>query len=244
MSRAVVTGGSRGIGLAAARRFAAHGVPTVLVSRSAEALEAARAQLQRELGGGCPAIDIRAADVGVASDVEELCKELSANGPVSHLVNAAGIAPSGLLMAATDEAIQKTLATNLVGAMLMSRGLLRGMVRQRAGSIVNVASVVGVRMGSTGQTVYAASKAGLEGFTRSLAREVGPKGVRVNTIAPGFVETDMTAGINNARREMLLKNIPLGRFGTPDEIADAIYFLATSPFVTGHTLVADGGQTA
>ncbi|KAH6563897.1 hypothetical protein BASA50_001303 [Batrachochytrium salamandrivorans] len=257
---AVVTGASRGIGLAVARCFVKAGIPIVLVSRQISLLETARTQLETartQLASIGPAgisaadasshaadIHIRAVNIADSVAVESLCKDISSIGPVRYLVNCAGISSDSLLLSITAEDMHATIDTNLVGTMLMCKGMVRSMIKAREGSIVNVASIIGVRTGNSGQTAYAASKAGLIGFTSSLARELAGKGIRVNAIAPGFIDTDMTKNISDLRRQALLESIPLRRFGTADEIAQGVMYLLNAPFTTGQCLTIDGGQTA
>eukprot|EP00842_Homolaphlyctis_polyrhiza_P004751 jgi/Hompol1/5277/HPOL_004300-RA len=255
---AVVTGASRGIGFAVAQRFAQAGLPVILVSRNIEALQTAREKLIAA-GTSSDRVLVRPADIASPTQVDALCKvrlpqhhdirhysalELSNIGSVAHLVNAAGIAVDGLLATTSTAQIQAILDTNLLGTIFMCRGLARNMIKHRTGSIVNISSVIGTSTSSAGQTVYAASKAGIVGFSTSLAAELAPKGVRVNVIAPGFIETDMTAPISDTVRTKILARIPMARFGTAEEIADAVMFLSNASYVCGHTLTVDGGMTA
>ncbi|KAL5039109.1 hypothetical protein RTP6_006322 [Batrachochytrium dendrobatidis] len=242
---AVVTGASRGIGLAVAHQFIQAGIPTVLVSRNLPVLEHIRSQLIQTSGSSLlPDIHIRMTDVSDASQVDLLCKELSSLGHIQYLVNSAGVSLNSLLITTTLNQIETTIHTNLMGTIFMCKGVLRNMVKYRSGSIVNVASVVGVNTASAGASIYAASKAGVVGFTKSMAAEVGAKGIYVNAIAPGFIETDMTADISTQKRQDILNKIPLGRFGTADEVAKGVFYLARASFTTGQCLVMDGGQTA
>ncbi|XP_006061884.1 3-oxoacyl-[acyl-carrier-protein] reductase isoform X3 [Bubalus bubalis] len=177
-------------------------------------------------------------DVAKEHDVQNTFEEIEKNlGRVNFLVNAAGINRDNLLVRTSTEDMLSQLHTNLLGSMLTCRAALKTMIKQQGGSIVNVGSVVGLK-GNSGQSVYSASKGGLVGFSRALAKEVAKKKIRVNVVAPGFIHTDMTKGLNE---ELLKKNIPLGRFGDALDVAQAVVFLLESPYVTGHVLVVDGG---
>ncbi|XP_043826946.1 3-oxoacyl-[acyl-carrier-protein] reductase isoform X1 [Dromiciops gliroides] len=227
----VVFGGSRGIGKAVARLMAQKGYRLALVGRD---LEAARAAA-RDIGGDHLALRC---DVAKEQDVQNAFEEMEKNlGRVNFLVNAAGINRDTLLLRTKTEDMVSQLHTNLLGSMLTCKAALKNMIQQQGGSIVNIGSIVGSK-GNPGQCVYSASKGGLVGFSRSLAKEVARKKIRVNVIAPGFIHTDMTKGL---KEEQLKKNIPLGRFGEPSEVAHAVVFLLESPYITGHVLVVDGG---
>lgn len=235
---ALVTGGSRGIGLGVAEALVRDGARVALAARDGDrASEAAAA-----LPGGPHA--------GIACDVTnaEACKAAVAEagarlGPVSILVNNAGITRDSLLLRLRDDDWAEVLATNLGGAFNMIRAAARGMIRRRTGSIVNVSSVIGL-MGNAGQANYAASKAGLHGLTKSVARELAPRGVRCNAVAPGFVETDMTAGLGEERTNELLGRIPLGRLGKPSDVGGLVAFLAgpAAHYITGQVIAVDGGM--
>jgi 3-oxoacyl-[acyl-carrier protein] reductase len=228
---ALVTGGSRGIGQAIAEELARAGATVVIGYRSG-AEEAAR--VATALGGR--AIQ---ADVADATDAARLIEEA---GPLDILVNNAGLTRDGLLLRMSDDDWATVIDTNLTGTFHTCRAVARGMMKRRAGSIINLASIVGIH-GNLGQTNYSASKAGIIGFTKSLARELGSRGVRANVVAPGFVQTRLTDAIPEELQQGMLAATPLGRFGTPDDIAGAVRFLAsdTSSFVTGAVLVVDGG---
>ncbi|XP_058927525.1 3-oxoacyl-[acyl-carrier-protein] reductase isoform X2 [Kogia breviceps] len=177
-------------------------------------------------------------DVAREHDVQTTFEEIEKNlGRVNFLVNAAGINRDNLLVRTNAEDMLSQLHTNLLGSMLTCRAAVKTMIKQQTGSIVNVGSVAGVK-GSSGQSVYSASKGGLVAFSRSLAKEVARKKIRVNVVAPGFVHTDMT---KHLKEEHLKKSIPLGRFGDPLDVAHAVVFLLESPYITGHVLVVDGG---
>ncbi|KAJ3346981.1 hypothetical protein HDU83_002535 [Entophlyctis luteolus] len=161
-------------------------------------------------------------------------------GAPSVLVNSAGISHSALLLTMDTAAAADVVSTNLFGTIQMSRGMAKWMLRKQSGCIINMSSVLGIR-GVEGSTIYSASKAGVIGFTKSLAKELGPRGIRVCAIAPGFIETDMTANLPPETRSKYISHTPLGRFGTAEEVAETAVFLAHSRYITGHTLVIDGG---
>ena len=237
---AVVTGAGRGIGRAIALKFAAEGADVACVSRTAENSEKVAAEV-RALGRKAWAY---AVDVADAAAVETAAKKILAEcGRVDILVNNAGVTRDGLLMRMSGEDWDAVLDTNLKGAFHVTKAFNRAMLKQRAGRIINISSVVGL-MGNAGQANYAASKAGLIGFTQSCAREFASRNVTVNAIAPGFIETDMTAALSEAARTDLLKSIPLGRFGQGEDIASAALFLAgpAGRYITGQVLTVDGGM--
>ncbi|XP_068408624.1 3-oxoacyl-[acyl-carrier-protein] reductase isoform X1 [Eschrichtius robustus] len=226
-----VFGGSRGIGRAVARLMAQRGYRLAIVARN---LQGARA-VAGDLGGDHLALSC---DVAKEHDVQNTFEEIEKNlGRVNFLVNAAGINRDNLLVRTNAEDMLSQLHTNLLGSMLTCRAAVKTMIKQQTGSIVNVGSVAGVK-GSSGQSVYSASKGGLVAFSRALAKEIARKKIRVNVVAPGFVHTDMTKDL---KEEHLKKNILLGRFGDPLDVAHAVVFLLESPYITGHVLVVDGG---
>lgn len=236
---ALVTGAARGIGRAIAFRLARDGALVGLVDLSDSGAETAR-EVQEVTGR--PAVFVKA-DVSKAEDVQRAVAGVeSALGPVDILVNNAGITRDGLLLALEEADWDAVFAVNLKGAYLTTRTVLRGMIKRRQGVIVSISSVV-ARRGNPGQVNYSAAKAGLIGFTKSLAREVGSRNIRVNAVAPGYIDTEMTAALGEAARSALASQIPLGRIGAPDAVADAVAFLASdaASYITGVVLPVDGG---
>ncbi|HET7661042.1 MAG TPA: beta-ketoacyl-ACP reductase [Oryzihumus sp.] len=225
----LVTGGNRGIGLAIARAFAEAGDNVVITNRSGDAPEGLRAVK-------CEVTDSASVDAAFA-EAEELL-----GGPVEVLVANAGITRDTLLMRMSDEEFDSVIDTNLAGAFRCARRASKGMIRLRKGRIVFISSVVGL-YGSPGQTNYAASKAGLVGLARSISRELGGRGITANVVAPGFIETDMTAELPEDRRKAYLATIPAGRFATPAEVAAAVRFVASddAAYITGAVIPVDGG---
>ncbi|XP_060885379.1 carbonyl reductase family member 4 [Labrus mixtus] len=229
---AVVCGGSRGIGGAVSRLLAERGCRVAVVSRNEDAARAALASLHGadHVALGC--------DVSKEQEVQKTFETIQKTcGNISYLVNAAGINKDALLLRSRPEDMLALLHTNLLGSMLTCRAALRSMLHTQGAAVVNIGSVVGLK-GNAGQSVYSASKAGLEGFTRSLAKEVASRNIRVNLLAPGFIRTDMTSGL---KQEDGARSIPLGRFGEPEEVAQAVLFLLESSYITGQVLVVDGG---
>jgi 3-oxoacyl-[acyl-carrier protein] reductase len=237
---AVVTGAGRGIGKAIALKFAAAGADIVCVSRTAENSESAAAEI-RALGRKAWAYAVDVSDSASVTAAGE--KILTEAGKVDILVNNAGVTRDGLLMRMSEADWDTVLDTNLKGAFLFTKAFSRTFLKQRAGRILNVASVIGL-IGNAGQANYAASKAALIGFTKSIAREFASRGITVNALAPGFIETDMTGGLSAEVREGILKQVPLGAFGKVEDIANAALFLASpeSRYITGQVLTVDGGM--
>ncbi len=237
---AVVTGAGRGIGRAIALKFAAEGADVVCVSRTQENSEKVAAEV-RALGRKAWAVALDVSDsVAVTAAVEQILKDA---GKVDILVNNAGVTRDGLLMRMSDADWDAVLNTNLKGAFNVTKAFTRSFLKQRSGRIINVASVIGL-IGNAGQCNYSASKAGLIGFTKSCARELASRGVTVNALAPGFIETDMTAVLNEEQKAVILKQVPLGMLGSTEDIAAAALYLASpgARYVTGQVLTVDGGM--
>jgi 3-oxoacyl-[acyl-carrier protein] reductase len=237
---AIVTGGTRGIGLAIAKRLADDGWNLVVTYRSDE--EAAKA-CEQELAATGSSVKVVAGDVSNADDAGRIIEEgLAHLGKVDALVNNAGITRDTLMMRMSEDDWDAVIDTNLKGAFLLSKAVMRPMLRARAGRIVNLTSVVGL-VGNAGQANYAAAKAGLIGLTKTMAKEVGSRGITVNAVAPGFIDTRLTEVLPEELKQQLLKQTPLGRFGTPEDIAGAVAFLLSddATFITGQTLTVDGG---
>ena len=233
---ALITGGSRGIGKACARHFSDRGATVVLCGRNAESLTNAVA----ELGDSCRGI---VCDVAVQEEVNQLVEEVvGAYGGLHILVNNAGVTDDGLLPRMKAEQWERVVAVNLNGAFYTCRAAAKPMLKQRFGRIINVGSVVGLH-GQAGQCNYAAAKAGLMGFTKAYAREVASRNITVNLVAPGLIETDMTADMSEAAREAAVKQIPLRRPGTPEDVAAMVVFLASeaAAYITGTVIPVDGG---
>ncbi|MFT3835397.1 MAG: 3-oxoacyl-[acyl-carrier-protein] reductase [Myxococcaceae bacterium] len=238
---ALVTGGSRGIGRACAVELARRGANVVLTFQGNEAAAAEAVKACVDAGGKAKAVRLDVADTAACTKtVDDHMKEY---GRLDVLVNNAGISIDGLIMRFRDEDWDKTMDTNLRGAWALIRAGCRPMMKQRGGSIINLSSVVG-EMGNVGQSVYAASKAGLIGITKSLARELASRNIRVNAVTPGFITTDMTAGLPEEMKKGLLQIVPLQRLGTAEEVAKAVAFLASddASYITGEVLKVNGGM--
>ncbi|NXX84725.1 CBR4 reductase, partial [Urocolius indicus] len=226
-----VFGGSRGIGKAVAELLAQKGCRLAIAGRNLEAAQTTA----RHLGAGHLALRC---DVSSEQEVQSAFEEMQRNlGPINYLVNAAGINRDGLLLRTKTEDMIAQIHTNLLGTMLTCKAAVKSMIQQQEGAIVNIGNVVGFK-GNSGQSVYSATKAGLVGFSRSLAKEVAKRQIRVNVVVPGFIHTEMTAHLDE---DQMKKSIVLGRFGEPHEVAQAVVFLLESPYITGSALVVDGG---
>lgn len=237
---ALVTGGSRGIGRSIAEHLAAEG-HKVAINYVANEAAAGEAVAAIEAAGGT-ALAVQG-DVGDEDAVDVLMKEVQENlGPIEILVNNAGINRDDLLMRMKPEAWDSVMQTNLRSVYLCSRAVMRGMLRGRWGRIISLSSVAGV-YGNPGQANYAAAKAGIIGFTMSLAKEIGSRGITVNSVAPGFIATDMTAALGDNVTDAAVARITLGRLGLPEEVASAVGYLASedASYITGQTIVVDGG---
>ena len=237
---AVVTGASRGIGRAIAAELARQGATVIGTATSENGAQAVTEWLQQGGFKGRGAV----LNVAEGPSVEAFLKDVeSKEGTTTVLVNNAGITRDNLLMRMKAEEWEEILNTNLGSVYRLSKGVLRGMMKARRGRIINIASVVGV-MGNAGQTNYAAAKAGIIGFSKSLAREVGSRNITVNVVAPGFVATDMTAQLPAEQQQLLVQQIALGRLGSPEDIAHAVAFLASpsAGYITGETLHVNGGM--
>lgn len=238
---AIVTGGSRGIGRAVAVRLAKDGMNLVINYRGNSAAAEETERLCRELGAEVLLVQ---GDVSRAEDCEKLAAQAKeAFGRVDVLVNNAGITRDGLLARMTEEDFRAVLDVNLVGPWNMMKAVNRIMMKQRYGRIVNLSSVTGL-MGNMGQTNYAAAKAGILGMTKSYAREVASRGITVNAVAPGFIDTDMTEAMPEGAKDKIITEIPMGRTGKPEDVAEAVAFLASEQagYITGEVLRVDGGM--
>lgn len=241
--KAIITGGSRGIGRAIAACFVQQGASVALFGTNLEKGQLAAQELQALVGGESK-IQFYQVDVADTNQVEKGIEQVYADfGAIDILVNNAGITRDNLLMRLSPEDWDTVLTTNLKSIYNTCRAVVRPMMKQRQGKIINITSVVGL-MGNAGQTNYAASKAGMVGFTKSLAKELASRGVCVNCVAPGFIETDMTGALNEKQKEGILTQIPMQKMGQPQDIANAALYLASplSDYVTGQVLTVDGGM--
>ena len=242
MKTAIVTGGSRGIGRAVCLELAKRGVNIVLCYAGSEGAAAETAKQCEELGVKALALRCNVAEAGDVKTMVDTA--LKAFGTIDILVNNAGITRDGLLMMMNEEDFDDVISTNLKGAYLCMKAFCRPMMKQRCGRIVNISSVVGLR-GNAGQVNYAASKAGVIGMTKSAAKELASRGITVNAVAPGFIETDMTAALPENAKAALLGSIPAGRLGRAEEVARTVAFLASedAQYITGQVLAVDGGMS-
>ena len=232
---AVVTGASRGIGRAIADELVAAGYFVVATATSEGGVESLNAHLA-DNGKG---IVLNLAD---KDSIAQFSAQVNELGPVAVLVNNAGITKDNLMLRMKDEDWDAVIETNLSGVFRLTKTFLKGMMKQRVGRIINISSVVGA-MGNPGQANYCASKAGIEGFTRSMAYELGSRNITVNAVAPGFIATDMTDELTEDQKDTMMKNIPLGRYGDPAEVAKAVVFLASegAAYITGQVIAVNGG---
>jgi len=239
---AIVTGGTRGIGRAIALRLAAEGANVAVSYRSNDEVAEETAEAVRAAGVKS---ELFKGDVASSEDVQALFKGVSdVFGRVDILINNAGITRDNIMMRMKEDEFDEVLRTNLGGTYLCTRAALRPMVRARWGRIVNVSSVVGL-VGNTGQANYAASKAGIIGFTKSVAREVAQRGITANAVAPGYVETELTGNLPEEVKHQIRSQVPMGRFGEAEEVAEVVAFLVGegAGYVTGQTIAVDGGMT-
>lgn len=238
---AIITGASRGIGAEIARRFAQAGAKIVVNYSGSQGKAEAVVESIKENGGEAIAVKANVADSGDVKAMVDAAME--AFGSVDILVNNAGITRDNLMMRMKDDEWDDVINTNLKGVFVCTKAVTRQMMKQRSGRIVNIASIVGV-MGNAGQANYVASKAGVIGLTKTTARELASRGITANAVAPGFITTDMTDGLNEDIQKTMLGQIPLGRFGKPEEVAKAALFLASdeASYMTGQTLHIDGGM--
>jgi 3-oxoacyl-[acyl-carrier protein] reductase len=237
----IITGGSRGIGRAIAFRFAGEKPKLVLVHYDPDD-SVAKETLVRLAEKGVQG-EAHRLDVSNRGEVDRLFKDvLSRFGRVDVLVNNAGITKDGLLMRMSEDEWDLVLSVNLKGVFNCTQAVIRAMIKERSGRIVNISSVVG-QMGNAGQTNYSASKAGIMGFTKSLAREVGSRGITVNAVAPGYINTEMTSSLPEKFKEAFMQQVPLGRMGEPEDVAEAVYWLCSgsSAYVTGQVIHVNGG---
>ncbi|MEK7413124.1 MAG: 3-oxoacyl-ACP reductase FabG [Planctomycetota bacterium] len=235
----LISGGSRGLGLAIATSLLNHGHKVATFSRrSGDAVERLKDKYEKSFSFFEGDMSDQASLSEVVKRVEKDC------GPIEALINNAGIAIDGVLATMQPTQIEQLIAVNLTGSLQLTRLAVRQMIVRSRGSIINISSIIGLR-GYAGLAAYSATKAGLDGMTRGLARELGPRNIRVNSIAPGYLETEMTHGLGDTQRNQIVRRTPLGRLGTPDDVVGSIHFLLSpaAGFITGQILTIDGGIT-
>eukprot|EP01134_Creolimax_fragrantissima_P005131 CFRG5131T1 len=239
----VIAGATGGIGRAISTYFVKNGFQVAILGRSIDVLQSFQKELQRSSLDltASPIVHYSQCDVTDSDSVNKAIKDVvDIVGPPDILINAAGVAEDALLLRCSDDTLQKNINTNLRGPMLLSRAVLMSMIRRKSGCIINIGSVVG-SYGNAGQCAYAASKAGLVGFTKSLSKEVGSRGIRVNLICPGYITTPMTEDLQTQQVEKIIQNTSLKRLGTPDDIVEAVKFVSSCTFMTGQVIHVDGG---
>ncbi|GBC08983.1 hypothetical protein RclHR1_08520009 [Rhizophagus clarus] len=236
---AVITGGTRGIGYSIAQKFAQNGARCVLIGRNKETIEKARNYLDKNFEVDNNHIGYEC-DLRIPAEIEKLVINISKLQNVDYLINAAGVSYDSLIVKLKEKEVDDIIQTNLLGTIYMCSHISKQMIKVRKGCIINISSVAGL-YGNSGQSIYSASKAGVIGFSKSLAKEISRKNIRVNVIAPGFIETDMTSTMSESAKESYKDKILMQRFGKPEEVAEAALYLAKAEYVTGQTLVVDGG---
>ena len=243
---AIITGGTRGIGKGIATLFVKEGANVAILGTNIEKGNAVKIELMNLRVDPSQKIEFYQVDVSKKEEVDSFVEDVLKNfGKIDILINNAGVTRDGLLMKMKEEDWDTVLDTNLKSVYLLSQACVRTMIKQRFGRMINISSVVGIR-GNPGQSNYAASKAGMIGFTKSLAKEIASRNITVNCIAPGGIATDMLGELSDAQKELLLRDVPMGKFGLTEDIANAALFLAgdESGYITGQVLAVDGGMTA
>jgi len=237
---AIVTGGARGIGKAICEVLAQAGASIVVLDINSEQANTTANEIKKNFGVETLSVEVNVAEL---LQVEKMVKNvLDKFGKINILINNAGITKDGLLIRMSEKDFRAVLDVNLIGTFNCTREVAKVMIKQRSGKIVNISSTVGLQ-GNIGQANYSASKAGIIGFTKSVAKELAKRGIQVNAIAPGFIETEMTNKLSDEVKKGYLEKIPLGRFGKPEDIAQVVKFLVSSSYITGQVIVVDGGMT-